>query len=85
MIAVSFLKSKLDRLNTIYKINDSTADLIHVDLMDGEYVEENNLFLDEIINDLKEASKSLDIHLMVNHPQKYIPIAPKKRLLFSFH
>ena len=32
MIAVSFLKSKYSRVDTIQKIAESDADLIHVDL-----------------------------------------------------
>lgn len=86
VIAVSFLKSKLDRKNTIFQINHSNADLIHVDLMDGEYVYENNFNLDEIINDLKDSSKPLDFHLMVNNPEKYISeIAKLKPSFITIH
>ena len=43
MVAVSFLKSKYEREKTIKLIDESKADLIHVDLMDGLYVPNNNL------------------------------------------
>ena len=37
-IAVSFLKSKFNLKDTINKINDTNADYIHVDVMDGIFV-----------------------------------------------
>ena len=72
MISVSFLKSIYGREETLKKIDESIADQIHVDLMDGIYTEEKNFEIDEIINSLKEVNKPLDIHLMVNKPEKYI-------------
>ena len=86
MISVSFLKSIYDRRETLKKIDESEADAIHVDLMDGIYVENNNFKLDEIINDLKEVNKPLDIHLMVDSPQKYIrDLAILKPKTITFH
>ena len=71
-IAVSFLKSKFDRVETIKKIDESIADFIHVDLMDGYYVPENNFEVNDITNILKGTTKPLDFHLMVNEPLQYI-------------
>ncbi len=86
MISVSYLKSINSKKDTINLIDKSIADLIHVDLMDGEYVFENNLDINEIINDLKDVSKPLDIHLMVNSPIKYIDILAKlKPYIITFH
>ena len=86
MIAVSFLKSKLDKKDTILKINNSDADLIHIDLMDGEYVLENNFQIEEVINNLKDTTKPLDFHLMVNNPEKYIAeIAKLKPQIITIH
>ncbi len=72
MISVSFLKSKYDRITTLNMIDESDADLIHVDLMDGIYVPEKNFEIDDIISNLKDLFLRLDIHLMVNDPLKYI-------------
>ena len=72
MISVSYLKSKLSKEETIKKINESNADLIHVDLMDGKYVSESNFTINEVINDLKNTTKLLDIHLMTEEPLNYI-------------
>ena len=72
MIAVSFLKSKYERSNTIQKIDESIADLIHVDLLDGIYAGENNLQIDELLKELSNTKKKLDIHFMVKEPLEYI-------------
>ena len=86
MISVSFLKSKLNKKDTIKKINESIADAIHVDLMDGLYVRTNNFTIKEVIDDLKDTFKPLDIHLMVNNPEKYIKdLAILKPMIITFH
>ena len=72
MIAVSFLKSKYERGETLQKIMASDADLIHVDLLDGIYAGENNLQIDELVKELANTEKKLDIHLMVKEPLEYI-------------
>jgi len=86
MIAISYLKSKFNKKETIVKINESIADLIHVDLMDGLYVDNKNFTIEEMINDLKDAIKPLDIHLMVNNPEIYInDLAKLKPYQITFH
>ena len=72
-ISISFLKSNYDLDETITRINSINDDsIIHVDILDGEYVEANKTDLDKYINALEKATKPLDIHLMVNHPIEYI-------------
>lgn len=73
-IAVSFLSSKYSFEETINKINESNADLIHVDIMDGIFVEKNNFSKKKIKYLLKNSTKNLDIHLMVKNPKKYLNI-----------
>ena len=86
MISVSYLKSKYNKQDTINKINNSTADAIHVDLMDGVYVENKNFTINEVIEDLKLVTKPLDIHLMVNNPITYIhDLAKLKPDTITFH
>lgn len=71
-ISVSYLSSIFDKESTIHLIDNSNADFIHVDLMDGKFVPKNNFFIDEVIQDLKNTTKPLDIHLMVDKPDAYI-------------
>lgn len=70
-ISVSYLSSMFDKKNTINLIEKSNADLIHVDLMDGKFVPKCNYDLEEVINDLKNVNKPLDIHLMTYNPEVY--------------
>jgi len=86
MISVSYLKSKFEKKETIKLINESNADFIHVDLMDGLYVENKNFTIEEVIKDLLDTTKSLDIHLMVNNPIIYIDeLAKLKPSIITFH
>lgn len=71
-ISVSYLSSKYDKKTTLKMIENSSADLLHVDLMDGKYVENKNFTINEVINSFKNISLPLDMHLMVDNPDKYI-------------
>ena len=71
-VSVSYITSKHKKSETIKLIDESMADYIHVDLMDGNYVENKNFTIGEVIKDLSFVKKSLDVHLMVNNPDKYI-------------
>ena len=64
-ISVSFLKSKYSLQETLEKINESTADFIHVDLMDGAFVKAKTENIQETLEYLKKVIKPLDIHLMM--------------------
>ena len=71
-VAVSYLKSQKSKEETLSLLDKSQTDFIHVDLMDGVFVPENNLNLEETISLLKDCQKPLDIHLMVKEPIKII-------------
>ena len=69
------LKSrKYDLPKTLQLIDESNASLIHVDLMDGVYVSNKNYEIKELINNLKNTHKLLDIHLMVKEPLEDIKL-----------
>lgn len=71
-IAASYLSSIFDKKTTINLLDKSNADYIHVDLMDGKFVENNNFEVNKVISDLQNTTKPLDIHLMTYEPEKYI-------------
>lgn len=71
-IAVSFLKSKYTIEDTIKKINETNAEYIHVDVMDGEFVPNKSFIYNDVKEILKKTNKKLDIHLMVGNPLEYI-------------
>ena len=73
LIAPSVLAADFARLGEqIEMINKSEADWFHLDVMDGRFVPNITfgMFIIEAINRL--ATKPLDVHLMIEEPEKYI-------------
>ena len=71
-IAVSYLKSAYSKEETISKIMKTSADYIHVDLMDGKFVPNQNMDWMQLIPLLKNSKKPLDVHLMTNEIEIYL-------------
>ena len=71
-VSVSFIKSKYNERETIRFIDQTNADYLHVDVMDGKFVTEKNYTFGQIKEYVKETSKKLDVHLMCENPHKYI-------------
>ena len=73
MIAPSILSADFGNLaRDIEMINQSEADWIHCDIMDGRFVP-NISFGFPVLHAVKKvAKKPLDVHLMILEPEKYI-------------
>lgn len=58
----------------IEQFQEYKLSVIHFDVMDGHFVP-NIMLGTSVFNDLKEITKiPIDIHLMVNEPERYIPM-----------
>lgn len=71
LISTSFLSS-LNPAKDLKKLNDTDTDFIHVDVMDGIFVNGRTMPFKEMRKIYKYTSKRLDVHLMVEEPAKLI-------------
>lgn len=88
-VSTSILSVKKENiLGTIYNLEVAKTDYYHIDVMDGEFVENNtNNLMQDYLTSIKEISNiPLDIHLMVNNIKKfvdaYLPFEPN---IITFH
>ena len=72
-VSASFLSSK-NIPEDLTKLNNTDVDYIHVDIMDGKFVENKTMPFREMRHIYEYTSKRLDVHLMVEDPSKYIPL-----------
>ncbi|WP_223066478.1 ribulose-phosphate 3-epimerase [Paenibacillus caui] len=77
-IAPSILSARFEKLGEeIVEVEAAGADWIHVDVMDGHFVPNLTFgpLIMEAINPI--AKKPLDVHLMIENPENYIPAFAK--------
>jgi len=73
IIAPSILAADFANLEReVVMINESQADWIHVDIMDGVFVPNISFGLPVTAAIKKHAKKPLDVHLMIVHPEHYV-------------
>ena len=73
LVSPSLLAADFGNLDReIDMLNQSNADLIHLDVMDGVFVPNISLGFPVIEAISKRATKPLDVHLMIVHPENYI-------------
>lgn len=70
-VSVSILNS-IDRIEDTKKLNNTSCDYLHIDVMDGKFVPDTQFTIDEIIKLINVSDKKIDVHLMVDNPINYI-------------
>jgi len=72
-IAPSLLAADFGKLNeAISEVNKSSASLLHLDVMDGQFVPNISFGAPVIEAVAKVSTKPLDIHLMIVDPDRYL-------------
>lgn len=71
-LSVSILSSTIKADKIVKELDKTDCDYIHVDIMDGKFVENKTWTYSEIKKIVSYSNKKLDVHLMVNDPHKYI-------------
>lgn len=73
IVAPSLLASDFANLEReVTMINESQADWIHVDIMDGVFVPNLSMGLPVVEAVKRHAQKPLDVHLMIIQPERYV-------------
>lgn len=73
LIAPSMLAADFGNLQRdVEMVNNSEADWFHIDVMDGHFVPNISYGMPVIQAIKKHAKKPLDVHLMIEQPERYI-------------
>ncbi len=84
-VSVSILKEYENLISAVKKVNKSSADFLHVDVMDGKFVD-NKKFPLEVVKDIKAVStKRIDLHLMVKDHSVIKEYAKLEPQYITFH
>ena len=71
-IAASFLDIKENIVEEVTKLSNENVDYMHLDVMDGIFVENKTYTFEEFYDIVKFITKPKDVHLMVSDVKKYI-------------
>ena len=86
MISTSILSIKDDLENSLKKLDLTSTDFMHVDVMDGIFVNNNSVAYDVYEELLDNCNTPLDVHLMVSDVKKYIDLYRElKPVIITFH
>jgi ribulose-phosphate 3-epimerase len=73
LVSTSLLAADFGNLDRdVIMVNDSVADWLHLDVMDGVFVPNISFGFPVITSVSKVAKKPLDVHLMIVDPDRYI-------------
>lgn len=72
IVSTSILSNKIKPQDIVKKLDKSQCDYIHLDIMDGKFVDNKTWMVSEVKKIISGSNIPLDVHLMVKQPLKYI-------------
>ena len=74
LVAPSILAADFSNLEAeIHRAEDAGADWLHLDIMDGHFVDNISFGPAVVATVRKHTALPLDVHLMIQHPDHYLP------------
>ena len=86
LVAPSMLSADFLHLEKDVDLVNREGDLFHLDIMDGTFVQNLSYGFPVVEAIARRSTRPLDVHLMIVHPEKYIPRFAKAGAgMISFH
>jgi ribulose-phosphate 3-epimerase len=74
LVAPSILAADFSQLEVeVHRAEDAGADWLHLDIMDGHFVDNISFGPAVVATVRKHTALPLDVHLMIEHPDHYVP------------
>lgn len=71
-VSVSVLSNEIKPQDIVKKLDLARPDYIHIDIMDGKFVDNKTWSTSEVRKFTSYSTLPLEVHLMVKNPEKYI-------------
>lgn len=84
-VSVSILSNYDDLEKAVFKVNETSADFLHIDVMDGKFVNDIKFPLELVDKIKKTSNKKIDMHLMVKDEELIRKYALIKPYYLTFH
>ena len=60
------------RIDSVLKLNRTNTSYVHIDVMDGKFVDDTQFKINEIKAINRVTKYPMDVHLMMDNPEDYI-------------